>query len=198
MVDLANANAKAKDGPLDFQEMNAEDLRFPDGGFDAALCHLGLMLFADPGKALREMARVCRPGGRVVCLVQGAMENMVFTSLVMRSVVKNAPHLKPPPGAPTLYSFGGPGALEAAFEAAGLAQVESGRLSDSARFPSPEVYWDALTTAAGCMRHKLQGMAPETREAIRTDVLRQSRAYLKDGRLELPIEMVMARGLRPA
>jgi SAM-dependent methyltransferase len=43
-------------------------LPFPDGTFDAAHCERVLMHLADPTAALREMARVVRPGGRVVAV----------------------------------------------------------------------------------------------------------------------------------
>lgn len=43
-------------------------LAFPDGAFDAAHCERVLMHLPDPTAALREMARVVRPGGRVVAV----------------------------------------------------------------------------------------------------------------------------------
>src|SRR5262249_16959773 len=43
----------------------AEALPMGDGTFDRVLCQFGLMFFADRGIAIREMARVLRPGGRV-------------------------------------------------------------------------------------------------------------------------------------
>ncbi|HXG13406.1 MAG TPA: class I SAM-dependent methyltransferase [Gemmataceae bacterium] len=43
-----------------------EHLPFEDDSFDAVLCVGGFNFFSDPPGALKEMARVCRPGGRVV------------------------------------------------------------------------------------------------------------------------------------
>lgn len=48
------------------QHGNAESLPFVDGSFDLVVCRTALHHMADPGQAVGEMARVCRPGGRVV------------------------------------------------------------------------------------------------------------------------------------
>ncbi|WP_236638438.1 methyltransferase domain-containing protein [Mangrovicoccus ximenensis] len=52
-----------------FRQAPAEALPFPDDAFDAVTCQFGLMFFADPAAALREMARVTRPGGHVAVAV---------------------------------------------------------------------------------------------------------------------------------
>jgi ubiquinone/menaquinone biosynthesis C-methylase UbiE len=51
--------------------MDAEILALPDARFDVVLCALGLMYMPDPARALREMRRVLRPGGRVSLAVWG-------------------------------------------------------------------------------------------------------------------------------
>jgi SAM-dependent methyltransferase len=48
------------------QEGNAAELPFLDRSFDLVLCRSALHHFRHPPDMVREMARVCRPGGRVV------------------------------------------------------------------------------------------------------------------------------------
>ncbi len=50
------------------QEGNAESLPFVDASFDVVFCRGSLHHFADPHRAVVEMVRTCRPGGRVVLL----------------------------------------------------------------------------------------------------------------------------------
>jgi ubiquinone/menaquinone biosynthesis C-methylase UbiE len=73
-VDLSEANlAKARtrarteglEGELEFRSMDAEELAFEDGTFDATIIECALCTFPDKERALAEMHRVLRPGGRV-------------------------------------------------------------------------------------------------------------------------------------
>lgn len=54
--------------PIVLVRMDAEHLAFPNATFDSVVTSLSLCTVADPARALREMARVCKPDGRVVLL----------------------------------------------------------------------------------------------------------------------------------
>jgi len=60
--------AREKGPGITWQAGNALELPFADGEFDAATVGFGARNFDDLGRGLREMARVVRPGGRVVVL----------------------------------------------------------------------------------------------------------------------------------
>jgi len=49
-----------------FQRGDADRLPFADGEFDVVVCRFAFHHFEDPGCVLGEMARVCRPQGKVV------------------------------------------------------------------------------------------------------------------------------------
>jgi demethylmenaquinone methyltransferase/2-methoxy-6-polyprenyl-1,4-benzoquinol methylase len=63
---LELAGHKATD--IRFEHGNALDLPYEDDSFDAATVGFGARNFSDLAQGLREMARVVRPGGRVVIL----------------------------------------------------------------------------------------------------------------------------------
>jgi demethylmenaquinone methyltransferase / 2-methoxy-6-polyprenyl-1,4-benzoquinol methylase len=63
---LELARSKAPD--LRFEQGNALELAFGDAEFDAATVGFGARNFSDLGRGLSELARVVRPGGRVVVL----------------------------------------------------------------------------------------------------------------------------------
>jgi demethylmenaquinone methyltransferase/2-methoxy-6-polyprenyl-1,4-benzoquinol methylase len=65
MLELARAKAGAL---VRFESGNALALDYADGEFDAATVGFGARNFSDLQRGLSEMARVVRPGGRVVVL----------------------------------------------------------------------------------------------------------------------------------
>jgi len=72
MIEAASRRARAgQSSNVSFARMDAETLDLPDASFDIVLCALGLMYMPDPERALREMRRVLRPGGRLVLAVWG-------------------------------------------------------------------------------------------------------------------------------
>ncbi|MBM7116760.1 bifunctional demethylmenaquinone methyltransferase/2-methoxy-6-polyprenyl-1,4-benzoquinol methylase UbiE [Archangium primigenium] len=71
MLDSAPAKAAREGLQVEFQVADAMDLPFADDAFDVASIAFGIRNVDDPVKCLREMARVVRPGGRVVVLEFG-------------------------------------------------------------------------------------------------------------------------------
>lgn len=68
MVDEARARAAAAGrGNVEFLVSDLGDIALPDGWFDGVRCERVLLYVPAPQKAIAELARVCAPGGTVVC-----------------------------------------------------------------------------------------------------------------------------------
>lgn len=67
-LEAANGASRAGAASLSFEWGDALELPYPDDSFDAATVGFGARNFSDLGRGLGEMARVVRPGGRVVVL----------------------------------------------------------------------------------------------------------------------------------
>ncbi len=71
MLRVAGKRAAAIPFSVQLLEMDAECLDFEDASFDTVTTSLTLCTFPEPLLALREMARVCRPSGRILLLEHG-------------------------------------------------------------------------------------------------------------------------------
>jgi ubiquinone/menaquinone biosynthesis C-methylase UbiE len=69
MIAVARTLPAPAGAPVEWIERNALDLGLADAGLDAVLCQQGLQFFPDKPRAMREMHRVLRPGGRVALAV---------------------------------------------------------------------------------------------------------------------------------
>lgn len=71
MIEPAPAKAEAKGLKIDFEVADAMDLQYEDNRFDVSSIAFGIRNVDDPAVALKELARVVKPGGRVVVLEFG-------------------------------------------------------------------------------------------------------------------------------
>ena len=62
------------DAPINWTEGSALEMPFPSGHFDVVLCQQGLQFFPDQPRALRELHRVLRGGGRAALSVYSPLE----------------------------------------------------------------------------------------------------------------------------
>lgn len=113
----------------------AERIPLDDGSFDAVTCQFGLMFFDDRVKALAEMWRVTKPGGRLVVAVWDSLERTpgyrAMVDLLERLFgAEIAGALRAP------FALGEPDALRDLFARAGIAAPRVETVTGEARFPS--------------------------------------------------------------
>jgi SAM-dependent methyltransferase len=69
-IDPAMLTLTKRQSRVTYVQGDAHALPFPDASFDAIVCHYLLLWLADPAHGVREMARVVRPGGRVLACAE--------------------------------------------------------------------------------------------------------------------------------
>ena len=89
MLDLARA--KTKD--VEFEVADVMKLPYADATFDVASISFGIRNVGEPRKGIAEMARVIKPGGRVLVLEFGQPQNRVFGKLYDVYTRHLLPHL---------------------------------------------------------------------------------------------------------
>lgn len=163
-----------------------------DGPFDVALCALGLMYVPDPPRALQEMFRVLRPGGRVALAVWGERRSCgwasVFGIVDSRVSTDVCPHF---------FALGAPRALPELLHDAGFDDVEERRLSVTLD------YTDADDAAGAALLGGPVALAfglfdAATRRAVVDDYVASLHPYRRgDGSFAVPGEFVVAVARRP-
>ena len=87
LLEVARERAQEAELPVEFIEGDAEALPFGDADFDRVMSVFGVMFAPDQQRAADELARVCRPGGRIgVCAwtpdgVNGRMFGVLATRM---------------------------------------------------------------------------------------------------------------------
>jgi SAM-dependent methyltransferase len=178
----------------DVREGDLEALPFADASFDAVVAVNSVFYAEDMGAALRELARVARPGGRVVATAWGPPARCEFLAAVMARLGPLLP--PPPPGAPPPHpgALSEPGALAAVLAAAGLSVVEEGEVACPFVFPDAETSWRG-NASAGVNQ---AAIARSGEAAVRAVYAEADRAHARpDGSIRYANVFIWAAGERP-
>jgi SAM-dependent methyltransferase len=85
-----NAFPEASPELIQFQAGDATQIPLPDDSFDVVTCQTVLMHLSQPQAALREMIRILRPGGLLVCVEPNNLWSYLsFTSLTAQESVES-------------------------------------------------------------------------------------------------------------
>ena len=148
----------------DLREADMESLPFGDAVFDAVTGVNAFQFAGDPRQALREAARVTRPGGRVVASLFAAPERSQGT-LAHEAMTALIPPERAGDHAP--YALSAPGNLEASLVSAGLTLDASGEVVCSWRYASMDEAIRALLCSAGGARAAEAAGPDAVRSALR-------------------------------
>ena len=114
---------------------SAEELPFPNGSFDAVVSQFGLMFVPDRPRALTEMWRVLKPGGRLAVAVWASLDATPAYDAEARLVERLAgPGASEPLHLP--FCLGDRALFEAQFAAAGVPLESVATVKGVGRFPS--------------------------------------------------------------
>jgi SAM-dependent methyltransferase len=108
-------------GNVGFELGDAQDHAFAPGGFDLAASRFGIMFFADPVAAFRNIATGLKPGGRMVFVAWAGPEGNPWFALPQRAAVDRLGPAPPmPPEAPGPMAFRDIERVVGLLQAAGL------------------------------------------------------------------------------
>src|SRR5215468_7297885 len=152
-----------------FQHADAERLPFPSAHFDGIISTFGVMFALDQAQAAAELARVCRPGGRlsIAAWAPGASVAEFFGLI--------AKHAKAPPPAASPLNWGNPAEVEKLLGNAFSLKFEPG-VSDAFHESADDI-WAWYTRGFGPLKQLVGSLDPEGLRALRADIDSYHRHY---------------------
>ena len=143
-----------------------EDLPWPDDAFVAALCCLVVGFMRDPQKAMEEMRRVTRSGGRVAaCFWDVPRQEML--SLAAQAIRDVCPGMNPHPLA---LAGGAEGDIARLMAGAGLEIRDQGEWTVVADYRDFDDFWDPITRSAGPIGDAIAALTSEELGRVRTSL----------------------------
>lgn len=128
---------------IDFGTGDMQALDEADGAYDRVTCRFGIMFCPEPGLAAKEAHRVLKPGGRAVYLVWGPREDTTMFPIFAEAARQVFGPDDPDIDLVRPFSLGGEGALQAALEEGGFAEVEERAMRMETRIPAGKPFWQA-------------------------------------------------------
>lgn len=190
--DLIQRAAEAGISTITAQRIGAEDLGQADNTFDAALCALGLMYVPDPGKAVREMARVIKPGGTVTATVWGQRKNCGWADVFPIIDARVDSEV-----CPMFFGTGAKGALVMDFKAASLSDIAEHRQSEILNFANAEQVITSVLLG-GPVAMAAKRFSDDVWQDVKAEFLLSVAAFEQpDGCYRIPCEFVTVRGTKP-
>ena len=174
---------------------SAEALPFADAEFDAVLAQLVIQLVDDPSTAMREMARVARPGAPVAACVWDD-EDMPLLRSFWDAIGAIAPRTAASVEARAQVGLAQPTALRSWWEAAGLGNVVTGDFDVAADYSAFDDLWSPFEAGVGQSGGAYTSLDQELRAEVRADVHR--RLGYPDGPFRLVAKVRSVRGVVPA
>jgi SAM-dependent methyltransferase len=164
------------------------------GGFDAAICRLGLIYLPDQVGALRGIRAALRPGGRVSAIVYSTPDRNGFFSIPVSVIRRRAGLPAPGPGLPGPFSLGAPGALEQALESAGFRDVDVETVEAPLLLPSAAECLRFERESFGALHQMLAAVPEEERENVWAEVEQGLQQFETSTGFVGPCELLVARG----
>ena len=144
MLDLLKKRADKEGLDIETRLMDGHALEFDDNSFDMAGSQFGVMLFPDMPKGISEMARVVKPGGRVLMNVYGDPRKIEFFGFFVSAIQSVRPDFVGPPmdPPPLPFQLREPERLRKEFAAAGLKDIRVETITETTKFHTGTELWE--------------------------------------------------------
>jgi SAM-dependent methyltransferase len=181
---------------IEFVPCDVHRLPFADATFDRVTSRLGAMFFSDFPRALTEIRRVLKPGGRVSLVAWGPMQQPYFESTI-GTVLHACPDLTLPASGAKMFKFGQPGTLTAAFQAAGFGHTEERTCEVPWNWPgTPEEVWQYFQEVTIPFKPLFDAIPADRRADVDQQVVNEISRFYDGGEVKFAAKIVLASAVR--
>jgi SAM-dependent methyltransferase len=183
LLEAGKVRALAEGQAIAFQEADAENLPFADGSFDVVLSTFGVMFTPDQQIAAAELARVCKPGGKI------GLANWTPESFIGQLFKTIGRYVSPPAGVKSPALWGTRARLEELFGGTAR-EIRTTSRHFTFRYRSPEHWIEVFRTWYGPTNRTFAALDAAKQAEFTRDILaliaRDNRSG--DGTMVLPAE----------
>ena len=149
MLKKLEARARKEGLDLETRVMDGHALELEDNAFDVSGSQFGVMLFPDMPRGISELARVTKPGGRVLMNVYGAPQKIEFFGFFVHAIQAVVPGFTGPPmdPPPLPFQLQDPEKLRQELVKAGLLDIRVETITETLEFQSGQQLWHWLTNS---------------------------------------------------
>jgi len=191
LLERGRARAGTEGLPVRFEQADAENLQYADESFDIVLSTFGVMFTPDQEKAAAEMARVCKPGGKI------GLANWTPSSFVGELFKLIGRYVPPPAGVKSPSLWGTEERLRELF-AGRLDSIAIQRKDFVFRYRSAAHWLEVFRTYYGPMQKAFGALDSSRQESLAADLIALAERFNRatDGSLVAPgqyLEVVITR-----
>ena len=190
MLAAAESLSAGLDPLPNFQRAAVESLPFEDNSFDGVISTYGVIFSSDPSKAVAEMARVLRPGGRLALATWAdSPDGYIARFFGLIAQWSDAP---PPPASP--FDWGRPDWLRKV-----VGERFDIRLREQVTTlyaPDVATVWKEYVTGFGPVAATHAALPLDRRDAFRAAFEEHHRPFVTELGLAIPRLAVVVRGIR--
>jgi len=193
MIDALRARAaRERVTNIDAAVMDASELAFPDGSFDAVYCMFAFFVFPDRARVFREMHRVLLDGGRALIATWAPIDRRPMMKIGIDAMAEALPDFP----RPTKGDLQDPEECIREMTAGGFKNVETRTVTASLRVTSPEHYADVIIRSGAPLAAMKKKIGDAAFAAVRGKFLEAIRTRIPEAGAELSAEAILTYGIK--
>lgn len=192
LLDVARSKAQGIDNSyaeLDFLQADAADYPFEPASFDLLFSRFGVMFFADPGLAFKNLRQALRADGSLLFCCWQSLADNDWVGVPLQAALQHVPApAKPDPYDPGPFAFADPDRVQEILQSAGFTFVDIHSYRPDIRFGESSSLLESAReiTTLGPVSRLIVDQPPETLEAVFASVAEALEPYYRHKQLSLP------------